>query len=295
MQNLQTIITSFQHDTVRHLAWALFSPSLLDTPSCDFIIEPTSQRLQWLADLDKNLPQSLLDMSKNTFQLGRYYEKLWGYFFQNDSQFTLLANNIQIIKKGKTLGEMDFLIQDKLFDKVIHLEVAIKFYVLNTHIINPQAEDYSIWRGPNTIDTLERKWHQLAYQQTQLCKNDDVLDCLTAKNLPKPDISKISLKGYLYRPKHSLLKPLHANAQQLIGHTYYWQELPISTPLLMFIKIPKSDWICSTATLTSEYIGTYAISLEALAQQEYAIMVATLLKHNDTWIEFERYFLLPTA
>jgi hypothetical protein len=40
-----------------------------------------------------------------------------------------LYENIQVIEDKKTIGEIDFIIEDKNTKQVIHMELAYKFYL----------------------------------------------------------------------------------------------------------------------------------------------------------------------
>ena len=63
-------------------------------------------------------------------KLGYIYEDALAVVLDATPAYNLLSRGIQIRKKaGHTLGELDFLIKDLALDSLIHLELAVKFYL----------------------------------------------------------------------------------------------------------------------------------------------------------------------
>jgi hypothetical protein len=65
-----------------------------------------------------------------------------------------LYENIQVIEDKKTIGEIDFIIEDKNTKQVIHMELAYKFYLFDPSI---SSEPINNWIGPNRDDSLQEK------------------------------------------------------------------------------------------------------------------------------------------
>lgn len=89
--------------------------------------------------------------------LGKRAEIFFAEAISNSTTYNLLASQIQLIKDGITLGEMDFLVEDIASHKMMHVELAYKFYLLDNQI----SGDLATWVGPNRRDSLERKWIKL--------------------------------------------------------------------------------------------------------------------------------------
>ncbi|MGC9403396.1 DUF1853 family protein [Vibrio genomosp. F10] len=118
-------------------------------------------------------------------RLGFLYQYLCERWFEHSDDHQIVMTEEQINVDGRTLGEIDFIIQDRSNHQFEHWEVAIKFYLLHG----------SHWYGPNSKDRLDIKLkrmidHQLTMSQTASFKQK------------YPQISPISLhlllQGRLY-------------------------------------------------------------------------------------------------
>jgi hypothetical protein len=69
------------------------------------------------------------------------------------SEFVVLAHSIQLIHDKRTLGELDYIIQNVDTKEVLHIELTYKFYILDKTI--PVPIDQLI--GPNRKDTFVKK------------------------------------------------------------------------------------------------------------------------------------------
>ncbi|HLW29605.1 MAG TPA: DUF1853 family protein [Brumimicrobium sp.] len=196
------IYHNLKNTTVRNLYWLLFSNSPLSqsydiSPYIQFpnqILEEWKLLSQnYFIELDKN-PSSLitfLDRKKNK-RLGFYAEALLSYFFQTFNQIELLLQNFQIINKHKTVGEIDFII---LYNKkVIHLECAVKYYLLKDF---NNANEPSNWVGPRMKDNLKLKLLRLINHQLPLGTRKEISDKINC-NI---DSSYLFVKGIFFAEK----------------------------------------------------------------------------------------------
>ncbi|CAM9976693.1 unnamed protein product, partial [Chrysoparadoxa australica] len=94
--------------------------------------------------------------SKRIRRLGFYAEGLMEYLLRNHPRFKLLAANRQVIEHGATLGELDFVFKDLQLNQIIHLELAVKFYLKL-----PEVNGLEGFVGLNRNDTLARKWEKM--------------------------------------------------------------------------------------------------------------------------------------
>lgn len=196
------IYHNLKSTTVRDLYWLLFSNSPLSqsydiSPYIQFpnqILEEWKLLSQnYFIELDNN-PSSLitfLDRKKNK-RLGFYAEALLSYFFQTFNQIELLLQNFQIINKHKTVGEIDFII---LYNKkVIHLECAVKYYLLKDF---NNANEPSNWVGPRMKDNLKLKLLRLINHQLPLGTRKEISDKINC-NI---DSSYLFVKGIFFAEK----------------------------------------------------------------------------------------------
>jgi hypothetical protein len=161
------------HDPhVRALAWLLTAPNLLDPLAARWhgaiaVLDLTGDKAceAWLRALDAD-PAALhaIVNERPTARLGRYAEKLLGFYLQQHD--LLFATNIQIrAGANATIGEFDYLLHDPSGDGLIHWEFATKFYLLESQRTTPQADCFV---GPNLADTLGAKMNKIMDRQLRL-------------------------------------------------------------------------------------------------------------------------------
>lgn len=96
--------------------------------------------------------------------LGKRVERLFAYYIHKHPDYELIAQNIQIIDHKITIGELDFIIKNKITTKTIHVELVYKFYLYDPSI----QKDLERWIGPNRKDRLIDKLHKLKEKQFPL-------------------------------------------------------------------------------------------------------------------------------
>lgn len=154
--------------------------SILQATSLDFAV--TGRPSFNLSKLD--LPTYLeLELPIN-LRLGHLVEKIVAELFKKSSNYKLLYENTQILEGKKTIGELDFIVQEKRTEQIIHLELAYKFYLFDPSISsNPQHN----WIGPNRNDSLIEKLDKLQTKQFLLLYHD-----CTRSTLKSIEIDKVS-------------------------------------------------------------------------------------------------------
>ena len=206
--------TEFRHQSVRDLAWAISSPPLISQPSSASIWPDShwyqqayDEALPWLkaTDTDPAELDELLAGQKDR-RLGKYFETLWSYWISHHPRYQLVENNLQIIIDGETLGEIDFIVFDKVTGKTMHWEVAVKFYlgVGDTRVM-------SNWHGPNLRDRLDIKFRHLLDRQSVISRDQRVAKWLKVRGI-RIDQCVVILKGRLYYPWDNALSFLQNGA-----------------------------------------------------------------------------------
>ena len=140
------------------------------------------------------------------YRLGKQFEDVVAALIRNSPSTKLLARNLTILDKKRTLGELDYLIQ-QAGGQILHLEVAIKFY-----LHHPQIHGLSSFIGPGGRDRLDIKQHRLQTHQLPLTKKAEVHQALLNLGLPFPTHRAALLTGYLFYPYHTY-------------HTAYWPKI----------------------------------------------------------------------
>lgn len=108
------------------------------------------------------LPEHLPTLSTGQ-KLGHLYEAALAVLLEASPHHELLARNLQIQRdRHDTLGELDFLLRDQKRGELIHLELAVKFYLV------VQSGDDITLPGPNARDHYFKKLHRLRSHQLLL-------------------------------------------------------------------------------------------------------------------------------
>lgn len=207
----------FQHASIRDMAWVAFSPALLDS---QFL--PMRDPLQgsvWRTD-PEHLIHALqqLDAHPHTLdallgespdrRLGNYYERLWHALLQLAPDTRILAHNLALRDGAHTFGELDLIIQGA-DDAIVHLELAIKFYLARPELqrTGSQTSDPSSWWGVDPRDNLANKLKRLREHQLPLAERLGEL-ATAHRALPLPDCSAAWLQGGLFQPINVPVPPV---------------------------------------------------------------------------------------
>ena len=81
------------------------------------------------------------------------------------TNYKVLYENIQVIEAKKTIGEIDFIIEQINTKKLIHVELAYKFYLFDPSLSSMPLNN---WIGPNRNDSLKEKLEKLKRKQFPL-------------------------------------------------------------------------------------------------------------------------------
>jgi len=108
-------------------------------------------------DLDFPLPSNL--------RLGHLAEKIVSELLKSSSNYNVLYENIQLSEDKQTIGEIDFIVEGIPDKRVIHMELAYKFYLYDPSIAQEPIKN---WIGPNRNDSLIEKLEKLKSKQFPL-------------------------------------------------------------------------------------------------------------------------------
>ncbi|MFM2484091.1 DUF1853 family protein [Celerinatantimonas yamalensis] len=113
-----------------------------------------------LKEINAVLPDYPHHLPEYNGRLGIWYEHLWLAIVDSHPNWQLIASNYPIQEGKKTQGAIDLLIADHQKQQIIHLELAVKFYM------QFYQSGWQGWFGPNPTDQFSKKlaWmltHQL--------------------------------------------------------------------------------------------------------------------------------------
>ncbi len=127
--------------------------------------------------------------------LGKRIERFFKFYIEQSSNYELIKSNIQIIHNKETLGELDFLLYDKMAKKYLHIEHIYKFYLYDESF----SDEIERFIGPNQNDSFSKKLEKLKNKQLPLLFKKE-----TQNYLENIDISaieqKVCFKGNIYVP-----------------------------------------------------------------------------------------------
>lgn len=144
-------------DLQSHYNWLINSPLLFksglvaNTSYQTFFYDLKPQHLSF-TDIASVLDNKEVVNQKQHYHLplGKYVEFLFEKHFEHATDIRLIQHNTQIQGNNSTIGEIDYLLA--IDEEVIHVELAIKFYLCYK---NPQNPEH--WIGPNAKDNLANK------------------------------------------------------------------------------------------------------------------------------------------
>lgn len=293
----------FQHPCVRDLAWAIGSPPLqqreglaVHWPDSHWCEQQLLLASDWLTALDAQ-PQTLIDhlAATNDRRLGRRFEDLLAFWLSwpDNPHYRLLLRNHALRDRERTLGEIDFLVQNKQTQAIEHWEVAVKFY-LGT----PQG----LWLGPGQRDRLDLKLLRLDQHQLKLTQLVAGQDWLAQLDLPQPiNIKPVCLvKGRLFYPQHlTLAAPPDASQTHLHSLWFTHDEFlsDANNHHLRWQLLDKTYWLASLHNNTVMQLYPQALSADELVARlktenpRYAIAIIGLTPEREAI----RAFLAPNS
>ncbi|KZY60110.1 hypothetical protein A3742_05775 [Oleiphilus sp. HI0071] len=198
---------------LRNLSWFLSQADLIKAESLGSHTHIISDEIDLDSASYSDQLSDRLEQSPSHF-LGSYVEQLWRHYIETSSRYQLLAHNLQIHGDGKTLGEFDFIVGDNITGKIIHQEIAAKFY------LGLPAPDHKscLWFGPNNIDRLDLKAAHLKNKQLRLSDLEHAKAELERRHITKVTTQCI-LRGRLFLPWNQQLRKQCQDLDKLTQHS----------------------------------------------------------------------------
>lgn len=162
--------------------------------------------------IDKNefaLPKHLV--------LGMQAEASFEAYLKQSKHYGLLTANLQINADKQTLGELDYIVRNLTTNRVIHVELACKFYLYDHHAGTSEEEK---WIGPNRKDSLFDKLEKMKLKQFPLLYKNETIEKLKALQIEIPDEQQLCLKAFLFIPKKSHSKNFRCNYSDCLVGTW---------------------------------------------------------------------------
>lgn len=287
---LNKALSQFQSPHVKDLAWAILSPTLMQTHnpeqnfSADFFQKAYQDFLPHLEKLDLD-PEPLRDFLNkgDDKRLGPYFERLWIYWLDHNDQYKCLAHNQQIQDKNRTLGEMDLIVKNHQTQQIEHWELSIKFY-----LGIPPFNQASNWIGPSLRDRLDIKYKQLTGKQLLLPRNKTAQQFCNQQGWKIQQSRSIS-KGCLFYPyplrnEHpSIISTHHLKGYWTTQHQFAKEFNRLS--LKGIWQLNKKSWMNLES---NEYYDPEEFT-KLLAHDEIKLPCQFLIEHNHA---IDRLFIV---
>jgi len=260
----------YRNTHVRNLAWCLLSPSILASPYDGHALVKAltlSEQDDWLTELDRQ-PEALLEHMRQcrSSRIGLVFEHYWHFFWKMQlgdpipppwpaqcDEHTWLKNlQVNQPETHRTLGEADFVGYQQCQTRLVHRELAVKFYLAfpapaSAHDTQPNW----LWLGPNCIDRLDKKLTQMSKKQLQLLHKPEAQSALPNNWQGLPIDSQIILRGQLFYPAHMENRSsgeIVLSQDHLRGYWYYPKDLLESIEEgEEAVILNKGDWLCTPA------------------------------------------------
>lgn len=168
---------------------------------------------------------------------------------KRSNNYELFIANLQIHtstslsnrREKETLGELDYIVRNLKTNKVIHIELACKFYLYDE---NTRLCEEEKWIGPNRKDTLFDKLEKVKWKQFPLLHKKETLQKLQELNIEIPTSQQLCLKAFLFLPKKMKRNTFPRNLQDcIVGYWIRFSEFIKEDETALFAIPTKKEWL----------------------------------------------------
>lgn len=283
----------YRNPLVRDLAWALSSPPLLQRVDADirwldqdWLSEVTACYQSLLQTLEHD-PQPLRDTvnAQKDRRLGNYFETLWRFWLATNDRYALLYANLPLRSATRTIGEFDFLVKDRETGKVLHWEVAVKFYLGVADTLQPAN-----WWGPARRDRLDIKTRHLLEHQGRLSRHHQAVQLFEELGI-HVDETWLLLKGRLFYPAdRQAVAPQGAHPAHLRGFWLQRSAFPAGNDT-SWVLLDRHQWLAPLAGVDSSACVDSSQLLETWVNN--AMTRPVCVARIEAGRELERGFIVP--
>jgi uncharacterized protein len=293
---------------VRDLAWLLLAPRLLSEAAFGaLLVNPPldPELLSWLHALDNDpalLHAALAPLL--TRRVGHYAEGLVHYALSHSTQFQLVAANLPLRVQKQTVGECDFLLEDRAGQR-LHWELAVKCYLHVDALPQTLADPLASFVGPALGDRLDIKLRRMLDHQLPLSGRPDYAALLP----PGPWQAQMWVNGWLFdrfdhwRAGRSLNIDARLDPALLSGFwtaADTWPDVSEALGAHGWTRLPRLRWIAPLATpdqsfCDSETMGAQieaAFALPTNGRDDPFAVAAWKKTAEGRWQELARGFIV---
>lgn len=155
----------------------------LHTNPSKFWLDPGLRMLEFSIPDDLSIGTQIRE---NTL-LGKRAEVFFLEAISLQNRYEILAAQIQLIEEGITLGELDFILKDKIKNQYLHVELSYKLYLFDAQ----SSSSLNQWVGPNKRDSLHKKWSKLRDSQFPNLYTITGIEILETLNIEPQEIQQV--------------------------------------------------------------------------------------------------------
>lgn len=224
----------------------------------------------------------------NRIRLGHQMEHVFKQLITQNQTYKVLLFNLAIKNQTRTIGEIDFILENCITKEIIHVELTYKFYLIDTSISEPMHQII----GPNRKDSFIAKMRKIKNKQFKLVHSVEGVKALQENQIDhKRIIHQACYKAQLFAPyqtKKSTITPL--NNDCIIGFWTPFDDFNTSEFSSFQYYVPyKSEWII-VPNKDVAWKSHQEIMLEVKLKMSAEIAPMIWIKKSNT--DFEKCFVV---
>ena len=172
-------------------------------------------------------------------RLGHLAERAVSGLIKASSNYEVVFENLQLVEDSRTIGEIDFILTHRISKKVIHVELAYKFYLYDPSLSSIELNN---WIGPNRNDSLKEKLEKVRNRQFPLLFHEATRAQLG--EIPPEDIEQqLCLMAHLFIPYEAKVELSEEYQEAVQGYYITARQFKDKKHLGRAYCLPrKTDW-----------------------------------------------------
>lgn len=193
----------------------------------------TIPEINWSNFTPTNIP--------NNIRLGHQIEHLFFQILEHSKEFNILIYNEPIRNDQRTLGEIDFILENTNSKQLVHVELTYKFYIIDTNI---STKEYKLI-GPNRKDAFFTKLEKIKKTQFPLLHSPEAIKTIEEKGIDVKNIMhQTCFKAQLFVPYQTEIRLSKFNKNCIIGFWIHFSDFTKNDFKSQQYYIPtKKEWM----------------------------------------------------
>ncbi|WP_422080282.1 DUF1853 family protein [Ulvibacterium sp.] len=174
-------------------------------------------------------------------RLGHQMEHVFQQCITHSDTYEILLHGLPIKEGNRTIGEIDFILKEVQTQKLIHVELTYKFYIIDPKISEPIHR----LMGPNRRDMFFTKMEKIKEEQFPLLHSHEGIKALSGKAIDSTKIEhQACFKAQLFTPFENTKVPIRPlNVDCILGYWLRFDDFNTKEFRSNTYYIPfKSEW-----------------------------------------------------